>query len=107
MGHDKDRTSELDDDAQFAVNQFSSWIMSADTKAGLLVMALTILLATALGQRDRIVMLMTPGDLKAWFGLSCSVVAAIAMVTALVHLLERDDHDLQQIFVAVCRPCQP
>ncbi|PRY35400.1 hypothetical protein CLV43_114319 [Umezawaea tangerina] len=73
-------------EAQFAIAQFSGWVTNADTKAGLLATATTILGGALVGQRTAIRASFTPDSWREWALAAVLVWTLAAVVTTAVAL---------------------
>lgn len=62
------------EDAEFAITQFSSWIVSADTKAGLLSAATALLIGGLIGERGNLAV-----AVRGHTGIDTAVLALLAL----------------------------
>ncbi|WNV82766.1 Pycsar system effector family protein [Umezawaea sp. Da 62-37] len=68
-------------EAQFAITQFSGWVSNADTKAGLMATATTILGGALVGQRTAIRASFPPESPREWAVAAVLVWTLLAVVT--------------------------
>jgi uncharacterized membrane protein YeaQ/YmgE (transglycosylase-associated protein family) len=90
MGPSRAESIPSNEDARFAISQFSGWITNADTKASLLATALTVLVGAVASQRNVLLGVLPTSGYREWtaVALFCSIVICIVgSVICLVRVL--------------------